>query len=450
MNINAQIAAALTDVADGYIERTARPPKKGKRILLAVIAAAACLALVVGAIPIVALIRGKGPDVNSSETAQSGTQTKPPILSYPNARYDADTVAGLFGNSYGGTSSYKEIEVPDPEMLFLPPLREQDCLPVYDRYIQGPEYSKDEFEAFTDRVLPKMAEALGVDWSGYQIEESTALFTEQTTFKAQIEQGEYSLGTFGQPFHHAAHINSHPESGEPYEIRLGGQPVTVDPSLSDEQIISSLADVRTLLLEMFGRDFPDARVVLRDYYDNGGGPGVTVRVSFYDESAHELNQYMEGPISDEIYLEFNGRFDGSRLGCSQIWYFEDRMDVNESCRVKSYERMLSLSEAEDLLEAGYVFGGHSCPKCMSKQEKVDFSDYDYVGLTYVEGVRDLIRSPDQPTPVFPFYVFYKKLDKTTENGLQIYARTYVPAVEVSGLKEYFKAQEKNHPGWEED
>lgn len=32
MTVNAQIAAALTDVSDGYIERTADPPKKGRNL----------------------------------------------------------------------------------------------------------------------------------------------------------------------------------------------------------------------------------------------------------------------------------------------------------------------------------------------------------------------------------------------------------------------------------
>lgn len=43
----------------------------------------------------------------------------------------------------------------------------------------------------------------------------------------------------------------------------------------------------------------------------------------------------------------------------------------------------------------------------------------------------------------PFYTFYKKLSED-ENGFVRYAKTMVPAIEVSGLEEYFEAQEEFH------
>ena len=54
-------------------------------------------------------------------------------------------------------------------------------------------------------------------------------------------------------------------------------------------------------------------------------------------------------------------------------------------------RLLSLKEAENLLYSGCVFGMHSCPLCMAKQSEVDFHNYDYVDVRYVNGV--------------PFYAF---------------------------------------------
>ena len=45
----------------------------------------------------------------------------------------------------------------------------------------------------------------------------------------------------------------------------------------------------------------------------------------------------------------------------------------------------------------------------------------------------------------PFYAFYKNIGRS-ENGNLIYAKTYVPAIEVSGYKEYFESQEANHKG----
>jgi hypothetical protein len=44
---------------------------------------------------------------------------------------------------------------------------------------------------------------------------------------------------------------------------------------------------------------------------------------------------------------------------------------------------------------------------------------------------------------FLFYIFYKLMG-ADDNGILLYAKTYVPAIEVSGYVEYFKEQEKDH------
>lgn len=43
----------------------------------------------------------------------------------------------------------------------------------------------------------------------------------------------------------------------------------------------------------------------------------------------------------------------------------------------------------------------------------------------------------------PFYTFYKKI-RQDEDGFVQYAKTMVPAIEVSGLEEYFYAQMETH------
>jgi len=99
-------------------------------------------------------------------------------------------------------------------------------------------------------------------------------------------------------------------------------------------------------------------------------------------------------------------------------------------------KMLTLEEAERLLEKGYVFGGHSCPICMANQPEVDFSDYTCVSIEYLAGLDVDI--------YIPFYTFYKYIGETSA-GIGTYAKTYVPAVEIEGLEEYFKQQESRHP-----
>ena len=101
-----------------------------------------------------------------------------------------------------------------------------------------------------------------------------------------------------------------------------------------------------------------------------------------------------------------------------------------------------MEEAERLLYNGYVFGGHSCKQCMENQDKVNFQGYDFVGFEYLPGLKyeDLHYTP---TSVFPFYTFYKKL-YTAENGNDVYAKTYVCAVQLSGYEEYFESQVAEH------
>ena len=76
---------------------------------------------------------------------------------------------------------------------------------------------------------------------------------------------------------------------------------------------------------------------------------------------------------------------------------------------------------------------------MAQQNAVDFSDYDFVDIVYIKETTDR----GKPAALIPFYAFYKKIG-IAENGNEIYAKTYVPAIRVSGYEEYFKSQEAEH------
>ena len=65
----------------------------------------------------------------------------------------------------------------------------------------------------------------------------------------------------------------------------------------------------------------------------------------------------------------------------------------------------------------------------SKGERILRSPYDY--------------ETEKNTIGIPFYAFYKEIG-TSKNGNTIYAKTYVPAIEISGLEEYFERQKDNH------
>ena len=133
------------------------------------------------------------------------------------------------------------------------------------------------------------------------------------------------------------------------------------------------------------------------------------------------------------YRHWGGSKDEAFL--TDIGLYEYFKNPNESYDIEGKAKMISLEEAEKLLDKGYVFGGHSCKLCMAEQPEVDFSDYECVDIEYVRGVENNI--------YIPFYAFYKYIGETSY-GMPTYAKTYVPAVKVDGLDKYFKNQISEH------
>ncbi len=208
------------------------------------------------------------------------------------------------------------------------------------------------------------------------------------------------------------------------------------------------------LFAIFGVKFEDAKIVRK--YDGDGEHGVSwLTIFFFDEDAHPLNQMSEAPVSDYIRVSFDNfaNFENDILSETilqdvHILYRQNRRDVRETYVESKNLKMISLSEAEEMLAKGYVFGGHACPYCMEEQEAVDFEHYDKVGMEYVMGQDDTGEELER----VPFYVFYKYI-KEARNGNQIYAKTYVPAIAVSGCEEYFESQKQYHTLdkiWEEE
>lgn len=70
---------------------------------------------------------------------------------------------------------------------------------------------------------------------------------------------------------------------------------------------------------------------------------------------------------------------------------------------------------------------------LEAEDPVDFSDYDFVAMEYM---REGYTKGDPTRISVPFYTFYKDLGED-KNGIRTYAKTYVPAIRVTGLEEYF-------------
>lgn len=419
----------LSSVKENVYAKTGLKPsrKSRKRTWYRTGALAACLALVAGAIVLAPMLR------------------KVPV--WEDAHYTAAEVALLFDavkyDGEGATNAYTKVYAPDTQYLYLDPLPEDDYLGVY-RYNGAPKaLDKEEFKTFVDGILPKLAPAVNANIPSYEIEKWDYSFEESLVVRGKI--GIYDM-TFEQTeteyWFHLLNLSMYGDR----KITLAGEPVQIDQRLSDNEIINSLQPLKTVLFDLFGVSFSDVKIVrsFDSYSKHGAG---MVEIYFYNEELHARNPGWKHLFSDYICIRFDNTenyagdiVSDDILTVAGIGYRKNRDDAANALSPIANAKKLSLEDAEALLYHGYVFGGHSCPLCMAAQDKVDFEGYDFVGLEYVFGYTP---QTNQPTVGLPFYAFYKNIG-TAENGNAIYAKTYVPAIEVKGLKEYFQSQTENH------
>lgn len=373
---------------------------------------------------------------------------------YPNASYTAYDFASMFPKT-NATNAYTQVYFPNGEYMRLAAVPEAEYLPIY-RYDDSAAAFPDraEYEAFVSRVVTNYYNALNMPVPDYVVEESK-IATGSLGYELAPVGGDQFYLQAGQFYLHSSAISTYTRfvldvipstigSQDP-TIRLNGHAVQADQRQTDEEILASLENVKSQLFEIYGVSFSDAKVTRS--YGGYSQYGVSyLSVYYYDEEAHPLNAYSERPVSDYIKIHFDNMMNFAEdivsdtiLSCADIEY----MDYSESSKTFypqiANAKMITLAEAEALLYKGYVFGGHSCPLCMAAQDKINFEGYDYVGFEYVCGYTEDGKRGD----VVPFYAFYKAIG-TSENGNIIYAKTYVPAIEVSGLDTYFRGQMQSH------
>ena len=212
-----------------------------------------------------------------------------------------------------------------------------------------------------------------------------------------------------------------------YSIYLDGKTIILPEDVSYEEVYNVALEWLPHCQKYFGFKYDDIEVI--ETY-NG------YKIIYYDSSQSYPYFYYGRPIMYtnaflELYVCTNT--DSGIITLSWIDYKSKNNTFNEGDRFNT----ISLEEAEVLLEKGYVFGGHSCPLCMREQDVVDFTDYDHVGIEYVQRVTN----DGYTNEYYPFYAFYKKI------GEGRYARTYVSAFRVSGLDEYFESQRSKHSSY---
>ena len=394
---------------------------RGRRIWLRVGALAACVCLIVGAVLTIPLL--------------SGNQTFANLPDWEDALYSADMIGKLFDAQYlnsASTNAYKKVYVPNSGDLYIDALPNEEYLSVYRYHEPAVAIDEEEFEAFLDSIFPTLSDSLGVQFPPYEMKRPLP------SAGVEVLQSVNNYTVLASQTESASSFALVGLTTGSSRIVLDGEAIQIDQRQSDAEVIASLDSVKAKLFHIFGTSFEDVKV--ERAYGKGFEYGVSsITVYYYNETAHPLNAMNGMPVSDHIEIRFeNVSNSKSILGAAKIYYIKHRADASETYRVAASAKMISLADAEMLLYNGYVFGGHSCPICMKQQEKVSFEGYDFVDLEYVFAVDR--KNSDFG---FPFYAFYQQIGRDT-NGNLIYAKTYVPAIEVKGYAEYFQSQERNH------
>lgn len=380
---------------------------------------------------------------------------KPTITSSPvdkQAYYTAEELQNFFDmrkNDAVATSYYTEVFVPSMEYLKISSILTEETIAIYEKKELPQTLDEETFTEFLDAIAPKLLNAVGESIHPYEIEKhSMALLGDylEVSLNGKSQLRKYFVQAEQTEEFHTVTLSSWAEMLNPTRsISLDGVKVEVDQTKPDADILQSLEIIKEKLFTIFGVDFADAKIVRK--YGGDSEYGVNwLHVFFYDENAHPLNAMSETPVSDYIRLVFDNFanteadiLSDSILQNVTISYRQNRVSVKESYVESKKLNRISLDEAEEMLAKGYVFGGHFCSFCMQAQEAVSFDGYDKVGMIYVMGRDD----KGKQTESVPFYVFYKYI-KDAENGNQVYAKTLVPAISVSGCEEFFEKQKQHH------
>lgn len=359
----------------------------------------------------------------------------------PYASYTAQDIADLFPatKDYNSTNAYTKVYVPGGEYLQLRAIPQSESLPIY-RYddSNAVALTQKKLQTFIARNLSKYCSAMGISVPEQELADG------KNYWNVTTQDNRYYFSVWSTPVWTSFSIRATFKTDDP-TIRLNGHAVQVDQRQSDQQILASLEEVKAQLFDIYGVSFSDAKVA-RDY-DGHNDSGVSyLTVYYYDADAHPLNDVSTYPVSDNIRIYFDNmrNFDGdfvsdTILSFAKIEYTDYNLTPEALYPKIANGKMISLAEAEALLYKGYVFGGHSCPLCMAAQEQISFENYDYVSFEYVYGYTKSGKIGD----IVPFYAFYKAIG-TMENGSIIYAKTLVPAIEVSGMEDYFRSQQQSH------
>lgn len=407
--------------------------RRRKELIMRIAAATACISIIAtaGASLVIRRTSEAVSPVGGTDKPTFSESTEHNKTYIPNANeirvFTAEDIAKMYKEesmSAVPTNRYKKVCVSGDEFLEINEIPKKEYLEIYTMG-EGLPDDEAKFDAFNDKMATRLKAVIG----------PTHTYVSQNVYNYFVQ----IYASFGSA------------KDAPILTYLYGEQIKIDQRMSDDDMIANIDTIKNNLFKLFDTSFTDVKIKRR-FNDNYGSTGLvaeSVSIYFYNESDHPMNPYVTEPLSDHILLEFDNSpgytldvVSDSILEVVDIFYREHRMDTKDLFSVSSYSPMISLEEAEKLLEKGYVFGGHSCPLCMANQEKVSFDDYDYVSFEYVREYPSS-ENGNESRAFIPFYAFYKEIGMA-DNGNKLFAKTYVPAIEIDGYEEYFESQAETH------
>ena len=343
--------------------------------------------------------------------------------------YTANDIATLFHES---TECYGSVLLPKTYEKDLDTITFNKHITTYKYKNFSKELSASEFFDFTDKIISRLTE---IDEEIYpQIKENNNRLAMSHSFE------EYRI-TASQYFSFNQFDIKPPDTDDTTdELLIDDIKVTVDTRASDDEILSSLEEVKEKLFYIFGTEFSDAKVIKKYRGYDHEYTTTRIYVIFYNEDDHPLNKLLSATsASDFIRIEFyQSEFPGETdiYQTASIYYRQNRNDPYDCYSSNNAVKMISLDEAEEFLFRGYAFRKSNHALSGGVNGDTDFRSYDFVEIKYISGSYPLNKK-DYSTDIVPFYVFYKITENYDDeyNKLEV---AYVPAIEVKDYEKYFE------------
>lgn len=364
---------------------------------------------------------------------QYSPQVPVDVPKYDEAGFTAEELGVLFSASFGDTIYYDQVGFPNDQLsdLASPPnadyiniYQSADCEAATQKVAKGVMYDiLPRLEILLDEKLP-----------------APKLFTENV-WEVNPQNHHITIKNYAGGIEITCKTgNSYTMSSEDPALKINGISLSVRSTDTDQQVMESLSTVIPYLEDVFDMDLSGYKIYRNYAFSENMGYLSYMEVYLYSnehvvdpllEQYEDLpRRYLSGEILCLNFSQTDREGEMDTVICRGIEFITQPQSWFEPVEQR---KMLTLAEAEALLAKGYVFCPHYCPLCLQEQGAVDFSNYDRVSLEYVYGKDYAI----------PFYTFYKKLGDNADGSVR-YAKTMIPAVDATGMEEYFENQLQYH------